>query len=828
MVNRQVLQNGPQWGECSQWDAPNLDFYNPVSSRSQDHFASDFPASTSRCQNRSAMTDDFPHLDIINDLLDDANGIPKPTKANTSFHQSFSNPHHLNRQFSFPMDIWMSNDMDPTMSSSSFEGCRDDCFQHKGKGKDLKDFEPLVGLDYRGLATPIEDSKNKSMWILLSTPRMLLGKTYMLLNSLFPSFFTKSRTKMGRSEHGLLGKYITSFMKSVINRSDDLPPWLHFPAAAQKRHWYMLLKRTRRAETEWVGPNLSPTPLTKGNILIYPQGEQRKDRDGDYSFAAEREELQDFSRNSNAIINELGCIAAVTSSVLYQKGGRGHPQGHALSQLVRHEDEVQQLLEDLPSLLQKGKGKDLKDFEPLVGLDDRGLATPIEDSKNKNEERKWDVLNMDCLANIVGRVGIESLLLDVPFVCKSWSKATLSPLCWRRLVFPGMSQVINCSRRSATMVALPSCCTEEAFVYVAEECPDLRNLELRYHLGMELMRKIPNLISKWKNLEHLILQGSFMIPIIAEISIHCKNFYSLTCKRARIGKDEASAIVTLLPNIRAASNPKKHDHASWPFAHEMEEPKREDLNMDCLANIFGRVGMESLLLDVPFVCKSWQRWVFPNMPQDDPLCYDLFIRRLMKEYQVKGFFCITSFMKSVIDQPQQTICHHGCTSQLLHGRGTGVCCRRLDCDLILKIPNLISKWKNLEHLGLDKLGFRIPIIAQISIHCKNFHSLTVKRDVIGKDEASAIVTLLPNIRYLDLGYAFITKENLIKVLQGCKEQVHFVSCWFPLEVDDDILQLGSRISTFKYCERTPVCRWYRSFDYRPEKYQPLRVLALGL
>jgi len=207
------------------------------------------------------------------------------------------------------------------------------------------------------------------------------------------------------------------------------------------------------------------------------------------------------------------------------------------------------------SFSQKGKGKDLKDFEPVEGLDDRGLATPTEDSKNKNEERKWDVLNMDCLANIFGRVGIESMLLDVPFVCKSWSKVTLRPLCWRRLVFPGMSQgpwyynfftyrlmeeyqvlgvgvfpitsfmksVINRSRRSATVVALPSCCTEEALVYVAEECPDLRNLELRYHLGMELMRKIPNLISTWKNLEHLILQGSFMIPIIADIS---KNFYS--------------------------------------------------------------------------------------------------------------------------------------------------------------------------------------------------------------------------------------------------------------------------------------------------------------
>ncbi|KAL7177290.1 hypothetical protein ACSBR2_030609 [Camellia fascicularis] len=42
---------------------------------------------------------------------------------------------------------------------------------------------------------------------------------------------------------------------------------------------------------------------------------------------------------------------------------------------------------------------------------------------------------MDCLVNVLGRVGIESLLIDVPFVCKSWYKATESPLCWRQLDF---------------------------------------------------------------------------------------------------------------------------------------------------------------------------------------------------------------------------------------------------------------------------------------------------------------------------------------------------------------------------------------------------------
>ena len=52
------------------------------------------------------------------------------------------------------------------------------------------------------------------------------------------------------------------------------------------------------------------------------------------------------------------------------------------------------------------------------------------------EGPKWEDLNMDCLVNVIGRVGIESLVLDVPFVCKSWYKVTLDPRCWKSLLFP--------------------------------------------------------------------------------------------------------------------------------------------------------------------------------------------------------------------------------------------------------------------------------------------------------------------------------------------------------------------------------------------------------
>ncbi|KAL7176451.1 hypothetical protein ACSBR2_029896 [Camellia fascicularis] len=188
---------------------------------------------------------------------------------------------------------------------------------------------------------------------------------------------------------------------------------------------------------------------------------------------------------------------------------------------------------------------------------------------------------MDCLVNMFGRVRIESLLLDVPFMCKPWYKATPSPLCWGKLDFSKISLdswsydesisrlldtyqlhdklsvtafikfVVKRSARSATFLSLPDCCTEEALLYVADECPDLRALLLPHYLPRDHMLQIPNLTSKWKILAILRLGGTFqMQEIIAQINVHCENFIGLGIPGAYIGEDTASAIVTLLPNIK--------------------------------------------------------------------------------------------------------------------------------------------------------------------------------------------------------------------------------------------------------------------------------------
>ncbi|XP_033513008.1 TNF receptor-associated factor homolog 1b-like isoform X1 [Nicotiana tomentosiformis] len=151
MMNHDTLQNGLQW-ESSQRDSrsmsrdhasminefQNFDLFKPVNSRTHDHIPSEFPACTSGRQSQSALADEFPHLDIINDLLDDEHGIGRTSMPNTGFHQSYNNgSHHLNRHFSFPGDIGMpAADLGPSTSSCRFERTRSyhDEIQHNFSG----------------------------------------------------------------------------------------------------------------------------------------------------------------------------------------------------------------------------------------------------------------------------------------------------------------------------------------------------------------------------------------------------------------------------------------------------------------------------------------------------------------------------------------------------------------------------------------------------------------------------------------------------------------------------------------------------------------------
>ena len=115
------------------------------------------------------------------------------------------------------------------------------------------------------------------------------------------------------------------------------------------------------------------------------------------------------------------------------------------------------------------------------------------------------------------------------------------------------------------------------------------------------------------------------------------------------------------------------------------------------------------------------------------------------------------------------------------------------------LPKLIRKWKNLELLKLGNSINMVKILEGISLHCKNFCRLDIDSTAyIGRRAAAAIPTLLPNIKYLNLRRANISRMSLKRILRGCKKLVHLdVRDSVGFECDDKLLKLGSHISNFQ-------------------------------
>lgn len=127
MLNHNSMQNGQQreysWRDSSRnisQDHPsmrnenwNFEMFKPLNNRTPDHIPSEFPACPSRCQSQSVFADEFPHLDIINNLLHEEHGT-RTLMSNSGF-QSLNNG--SSTHFTYPSDIGMLTGLGPSTSS---------------------------------------------------------------------------------------------------------------------------------------------------------------------------------------------------------------------------------------------------------------------------------------------------------------------------------------------------------------------------------------------------------------------------------------------------------------------------------------------------------------------------------------------------------------------------------------------------------------------------------------------------------------------------------------------------------------------------------------
>ncbi|KAJ6426113.1 hypothetical protein OIU84_026656 [Salix udensis] len=124
---------------------------------------------------------------------------------------------------------------------------------------------------------------------------------------------------------------------------------------------------------------------------------------------------------------------------------------------------------------------------------------------------------------------------------------------------------------------------------------------------------------------------------------------------------------------------------------------------------------------------------------------------------------------------------------------------------LLILPTVIGKWEHLENLWLESSDCLVYIITEIALACSKFSGLSVSSATIGEEQASAIVTYLPNIKSLILRGARMDLKNLVIILQGCKNLVHLDvrDCRGFISGDERVLELASNIKTFM-CEGSMV------------------------
>ncbi|CAD5193629.1 unnamed protein product [Musa acuminata subsp. malaccensis] len=269
----------------------------------------------------------------------------------------------------------------------------------------------------------------------------------------------------------------------------------------------------------------------------------------------------------------------------------------------------------------------------------------------------------------------------------------------------------------------------------------------------------------------------------------------------------------------------------WPPSHaaasgqtqssglNMEAGRRwEEMQVDCLVNIFRRLALDDLTLSVPFVCKCWWHasldpscWRLLDFRSLDFMPWSPFSRSFTSLYRLKTL-SFSHFMRLVVDRSR------GSAEELIFPLSFGasiqdlvyvsIKCPRLKSLALpdnlmveddLRIPDLVGSWRDLEQLEMEtKPSSFLRVIAEIGRDCPKFSRLKV-RGLIDKEDAKAIVDRLPQLKHLELSKSYLTKDELVVIISGCRKLERLIvrDC-LGFQADDEVLRLTSRITRFEH------------------------------
>ncbi|KAF0919585.1 hypothetical protein E2562_030013 [Oryza meyeriana var. granulata] len=252
-------------------------------------------------------------------------------------------------------------------------------------------------------------------------------------------------------------------------------------------------------------------------------------------------------------------------------------------------------------------------------------------------------------------------------------------------------------------------------------------------------------------------------------------------------------------------------------------PQWAELQTDCLVHVFRRLELDDLASAAPLVCRGWR------LAADDPslwraldLRHDHLARFMpwgalaaafarnygVERFGLAGFLrlCVARAAGSVADLalPPLLASPPAADTELDHVAAECPELRRLALPKLssadeARLPELVPRWRRLQHLELDSKPSSFPAVAaQLALHCPDLAVLKITSGSIKPEDAAAMAASLPRLRSLCLDRSYLPRQELLDILAGCTElrELTARSCVGFDDKDEEVLRRGARIERF--------------------------------
>ncbi|KAF5192596.1 F-box protein fbw2 [Thalictrum thalictroides] len=224
----------------------------------------------------------------------------------------------------------------------------------------------------------------------------------------------------------------------------------------------------------------------------------------------------------------------------------------------------------------------------------------------------------------------------------------------------------------------------------------------------------------------------------------------------------------------------------------------DELIPDALGMIFCNLSLQELLTVIPRVCKSWGKavagpycWQEIDIDEWSTYCPPEHILPMVRMLIMRSGRSLRKLCVSSIptDEAFSFIADHAGSLQELRISRSEIsnsivekCAQKLSTITFLDVSYCL----NIEASALEAIGK----------HCKSLlvlhrvmHPLTVEEKICQDDEAHAIATTMPKLKQLELAYALVSTEAVLKILLNCRqlEYLDLRGCW-NVKLEEDFLK----------------------------------------